>query len=97
MLCIPLFSEIGRQYPIYLIYSILKHFILFGLIIFDLQKYYNNECPIGDEWPDTVPCDEHGAMLIPELIKLVEFFVSKEYPPIMVMTIGTTFTVSIYL
>jgi hypothetical protein len=90
MLCIPLFCEIGSQYPF--LYYFVYLFFLFPLIV---QMYYADENPLGGQWPDAVPCDEHGAVDVAKLVKLVDFFAEKGHPPIIVMNYGTTFTVCI--
>jgi len=52
---------------------------------------YSSECPLGDEWPQTVPSTEDGTIDIPSLLKLVEFFARKGHPPIVVFNMGSTF------
>eukprot|EP00026_Physarum_polycephalum_P007279 Phypoly_transcript_07337.p1 GENE.Phypoly_transcript_07337~~Phypoly_transcript_07337.p1 ORF type:complete len:515 (+),score=55.59 Phypoly_transcript_07337:35-1579(+) len=56
------------------------------------QQLYKDSNPLGGEWPDAIPCDEHGAVDVEKLVKLVEFFAQKGHPPIIVMNYGTTFT-----
>lgn len=101
MLCIPRFSEVGKKYPIKKKKGASKprsefhFFFLFfsSKVNFEKQRKFKNQCPLGGEWPDAVPCDKHGSILIPEFLRLVEFFVERGYPPIIVMNLGTTFTV----
>ncbi len=47
--------------------------------------------PLGDKWPDTVPVDEHGSVIIEDLVILVKFFTDKGYVPFICFNYGTTF------
>ena len=42
-------------------------------------------------WPHYVPSDTDDTMYVPSLVKLVNAFASRGYPPIVVFTVGTTF------
>ena len=49
------------------------------------------ECPLGGEWPQSVPNKEDGSVNISDLVKLVRFFAKKGYPPFICFNYGTTF------
>ncbi len=51
----------------------------------------NWDCPLGGEWPESVPVDEYGCVKIDELVKLVKFFAEKGYAPFICFNYGTTF------
>lgn len=63
------------------------------------DQLYPGECPITDDgkWPDMVPSHDYdrdnplsGSVKVEELSKLVTFFVSRGYPPVVVANLGTT-------
>ncbi|MFC3120672.1 pyridoxal-dependent decarboxylase [Agaribacter flavus] len=63
------------------------------------DKLYPGQCPITQDgdWPDMVPSHDYdqdnpksGSVRVEELTKLVSFFVSRGYPPIVVANLGTT-------
>ena len=65
------------------------------------MEKYPDECPLGGEWPQEVPTEPSqdpndkwkgsGCVDIDKLCKLVDFFASKGYPPLVVFNYGTTF------
>ena len=56
---------------------------------------YPDDCPLGGEWPMTVPCEGgdagSGAIDIKSLATLVDFFSAKGHPIIVIFNYGTTF------
>ncbi|MDO6406706.1 pyridoxal-dependent decarboxylase [Pantoea phytobeneficialis] len=57
------------------------------------NKYFPGQCPVtpDGQWPNGVPVDQHGAVDVGALSALVDFFVSRGHPPIIVLNVGTTF------
>jgi len=51
----------------------------------------NWDCPLGGEWPASVPVDEYGCVKIDDLVTLVKFFAEKGYAPFICFNYGTTF------
>ena len=62
------------------------------------RREYPGQCPINNgDWPEAVPSHNYdnnnpksGSVIVEDLEKLVEFFVEKDYPVIIVANIGTT-------
>jgi histidine decarboxylase len=56
---------------------------------------YPKECPLGNDWPQAVPCKGGdagpGSVDIGALTKLVDFFSAKGHPVIIIFNYGTTF------
>ena len=57
----------------------------------DYPSSFSDEFLDRNGWPLTVPVEEDGSISIPCLVKLVTFFVSRGYPPLVIFTCGTTF------
>jgi len=55
------------------------------------DKTENWDCPLGGDWPESVPVDEYGSVKIHDLVKLVKFFAEKGYAPFICFNYGTTF------
>ncbi|WP_020410560.1 pyridoxal-dependent decarboxylase [Hahella ganghwensis] len=49
------------------------------------------ECPLGGDWPDSVPTDKTGSVKVDDLVTLVSFFADKGYPVFICFNYGTTF------
>jgi histidine decarboxylase len=61
-----------------------------------IEEYIENDgedwnCPLGGDWPESVPVDDYGRVKIDDLVKLVEFFARKGYAPFICFNYGTTF------
>ena len=62
------------------------------------RKLYPGQCPITSDgkWPDAVPSHNYddegksGSVIVSDLARLVEFFVSRDYPVLIVANVGTT-------
>jgi len=58
-------------------------------------ELYPDQCPLGGDWPTEVPSEGGdggpGSIDIDKLYTLVEFFVSKGYPALIMLNYGTTF------
>ncbi|XP_065899438.1 histidine decarboxylase-like [Dysidea avara] len=58
-------------------------------------ELYPGQCPLGGDWPTEVPSEGGdagpGSIDVDKLYKLVEFFVSKGYPALILLNFGTTF------
>lgn len=63
------------------------------------DQFYPRQCPITEDgdWPDMVPSHNYdrdnplsGSVKVDDLTKLVEFFVARGYPPVVVANLGTT-------
>ena len=104
MLDLPVFSEIGNKYPLFILFMLFfsssfsfLFFLSFDLLLFfDERRKYPKENPLGHEtWPQTVPSDANGLGTVDseKLLKLVEFFAAKGHPPLIILNHGTTFKV----
>jgi histidine decarboxylase len=49
------------------------------------------DCPLGGDWPDSVPTEETGSVKVDDLVTLVTFFAEKGYPVFICFNYGTTF------
>lgn len=76
-------------------YSMEKCARLLGIATFQEtgSRCYPGQCPITADghWPEGVPVDEHGAIAVELLTRLVDFFAAKGHPPIIVLNMGSTF------
>ena len=55
---------------------------------------YPGMCPLDEingEWPTEVPSLDTGSVDVAKLVKLVDFFAKRGYPPLIIMNYGTTF------
>ena len=57
----------------------------------DYPSTYSADFLDQNGWPWLVPVDTDGSMYLPSLVKLVNGFASRGYPPIVIFTIGTSF------
>ena len=81
-------------------YSLIKAMAVMEINYSVGSSKYPRECPfnwIGDplhkdgDWPPEVPSLDSGSVDIDKLVKLVDFFAKKGYPPVIIMNYGTTF------
>jgi histidine decarboxylase len=74
-------------------YSVVKAVRMLDLTTFyeEGSKHFNGECPInGGLWPEEVPSSLSGTIIVEDLKKLVQFFLKRGYPILIVLNIGTT-------
>ena len=57
----------------------------------DYPHNFSEELLDSNGWPSSVPVDTDGSMHLPSLLKLVDCFASRGYPPIVIFTSGTSF------
>jgi len=74
-------------------YSILKACSLIKLSTMSEvgNKFYKDECPLGEKWPLSVPSYECGGINVEALCIVAEFFASKGHPLVLNFNLGTTF------
>ncbi|SBS31072.1 Histidine decarboxylase [Marinomonas spartinae] len=83
---IAIFSEAAH-------YSIKKACQILGLTTFNKAGPFLGTCPINQgDWQQALATKESGAVKEGDLYKLTEFFVEREYPVILILNHGTTFS-----
>lgn len=88
-------------------YSIIKNMRILGINTFYEEAVKNNyKCPLkpndyppnyspqyiaDNGWPYEVPSNDDGSVYIHALVKLVDYFASLGYPPMLIFNYGSTF------
>ena len=103
-LCLPeLESENPNKYIPVAFYSEAAHYSLAKAVhAMQVKTFYQiaNEndvtkepwiCPLGGNWPESVPINKDGSVDVEALVTLVNFFAEKGHPPFICFNYGTTF------